>query len=91
MLYRAEEVRAFLPSKRKRRFSMKRLGEKRMLLLGVVIAVIILGSGAGIGYAQETYKIGVVQPFSGPFALFGEEVYNACQVAADQINAQGGV
>lgn len=46
---------------------------------------------SGAVQAEEPYKIGVLQPFSGPYSIYGEEAYAACQVAADQINAAGGL
>jgi len=46
---------------------------------------------SGIGQAEEPYKIGVLQPFSGPYSIYGEEAMAACQVAADQLNAAGGI
>jgi len=54
-------------------------------------SVLLLGLGQGVGIAAETYKVGVLQPFSGVYSIYGEEAYAACQVAADQINAAGGV
>jgi branched-chain amino acid transport system substrate-binding protein len=41
--------------------------------------------------AADTYKIGVLQPFSGVYSIYGKEAYAACEVAADQINASGGL
>ncbi|MGE4373811.1 MAG: penicillin-binding protein activator [Xanthobacter sp.] len=41
--------------------------------------------------AQDTIKIGVNQPLTGPFAASGTYVTNGAKIAADQINAKGGV
>lgn len=41
--------------------------------------------------AQETIKIGVIQPLTGPFAASGTYVTNGARIAADEINAKGGV
>ncbi len=62
----------------------------------ITLAVIILGTvhlcmNQSIAMAEETYKIGILQPFSGPYAIYGEEALAACKVAADQINAAGGI
>jgi branched-chain amino acid transport system substrate-binding protein len=41
--------------------------------------------------AQSTIKIGLVQPLSGAFAGAGTDVTEGAKIAADQINASGGV
>jgi branched-chain amino acid transport system substrate-binding protein len=41
--------------------------------------------------AQDTVKIGLILPFSGPLALGGIENYQGMQIAADMQNEQGGV
>lgn len=41
--------------------------------------------------AQETIKIGVSQPLTGPVAAAGTYVANGARLAAEQLNAQGGV
>jgi branched-chain amino acid transport system substrate-binding protein len=41
--------------------------------------------------AQETIKIGVTQPLTGAFAASGNYVANGASIAADAINAAGGV
>src|ERR1700754_5180114 len=56
------------------------------------LAAIILAAGlmtqAG---AQETIKVGVIQPLTGAFAASGNYVANGAKIAADEINAKGGV
>ena len=47
-----------------------------------------LTSGA---IAQSTIKIGLVQPLTGAFAAAGTDVVNGAKIAADEINAKGGV
>ncbi len=61
----------------------------RLMVLTLGLALCLCFSG-NVG-AEEVYKIGVLQPFSGPYAIYGEEAYAACQVAADQLNAAGGI
>src|ERR1700751_2735 len=39
----------------------------------------------------ETIKIGVNEPLTGPFAASGTYVVNGAKIAADEINAKGGV
>jgi branched-chain amino acid transport system substrate-binding protein len=70
---------------------MKRYGKSKALFCLTTFIIMLLWGGLGLGLAADTYKIGVLQPFSGPFALFGEEVFNACQIAAQRINASGGL
>lgn len=39
---------------------------------------------------DETFKIGVIGPMTGDNAQYGLGVYHAAQVAAEEINANGG-
>src|SRR6186997_2866003 len=41
--------------------------------------------------AQETIKVGVIQPLTGAFAASGTYVVNGAKIAADEINAKGGI
>jgi branched-chain amino acid transport system substrate-binding protein len=45
----------------------------------------------GVGAAQETLKIGAINPNSGPLALYGDELARGYQLAVDEKNAKGGV
>lgn len=49
------------------------------------------GSGSGGDASQPPLKIGVIDPFSGASAIYGEELYRGNSIAADEINAKGGV
>lgn len=40
---------------------------------------------------DETFKIGVIGPMTGDYAQYGTNVYNAAKIAADEINAAGGM
>ena len=40
---------------------------------------------------DETFKIGVIGPMTGDYAQYGLGVYNAAKIAADEINAAGGM
>ena len=42
-------------------------------------------------FAQQTIKIGAVNPYSGPLALYGNEVTRGYELAVDQVNATGGL
>ena len=41
--------------------------------------------------AQDAIKVGVIQPLTGAFAASGNYVANGAKIAADEINAKGGV
>src|SRR4051812_32999285 len=58
------------------------------LLIAAVAATML---SAGAGYAQEPIRIGAVNPYSGPVALYGDEVARGYQLAVDEQNAKGGV
>ena len=46
---------------------------------------------AGVACAQEPIRIGAINPYSGPVALYGDEVARGYQLAIDEANAKGGV
>lgn len=45
----------------------------------------------GVAMAQEPVKIGVLLPFTGPFAKSGLEAWAAMEIARDMVNEKGGV
>ena len=58
--------------------------------LGIVVAV-LLGAVAPAAWAQETVKIGLIQPLSGPVAASGNYVRMGAEIGRDWINGRGGV
>ena len=42
-------------------------------------------------FAEDTFKIGGIGPITGGAAVYGQAVMNASQMAADEINAAGGI
>jgi branched-chain amino acid transport system substrate-binding protein len=60
---------------------------------GILAASAALPFMAGGARAQGSgpVKIGVINPFSGAMALYGDEVTRGYQLAADQANAAGGL
>ena len=42
-------------------------------------------------FADDTFKIGGIGPITGGAAVYGQAVMNASQMAADDINAAGGI
>lgn len=59
---------------------------RRMLLAAAALA-----SFAAPASAQETFKVGAINPYSGATALYGDEVTRGYELAADAVNAEGGV
>jgi len=57
----------------------------------LALAGLLVGGAFSAATAQETIKIGVLEPLTGPFAASGTYVMNGAKIAADQINAKGGV
>jgi branched-chain amino acid transport system substrate-binding protein len=58
-----------------------------LLKLSVAAAAVVL---AGMAQA-EPIKIGLNQPLTGPFAASGTYIVNGAKIAAEEINANGGV
>ena len=63
----------------------KRSGIKTLLLCG---AMTLAGSSV---MAQDTLRIGAINPYSGPMALYGDEMTRGYQLAIDERNAKGGL
>ena len=61
-------------------------GTSRVL---AAIAATLLSAGAA--FAQEPIRIGAINPYSGPVALYGDELARGYQLAIDEANAKGGV
>ena len=53
----------------------------------IALAVALLGGAAD----AQTIKIGVNEPLTGAFAASGTYVVNGAKIAADEINAKGGI
>src|SRR6266568_7452563 len=63
----------------------------RQYLSKTTLAAIVLAAGVTAAAAQESIKVGVIQPLTGAFAASGNYVANGAKIAADEINAKGGV
>lgn len=57
------------------------------------IAALLLGAllGPTGSNAQDAIKIGAINPYTGPLAVFGDEVTRGYELAVDAVNAKGGV
>ncbi|MGN6319558.1 branched-chain amino acid ABC transporter substrate-binding protein [Trinickia sp.] len=64
----------------------------RQAALGGMSALALAAAAApGAALAQETVKIGVPVPLSGSYSTAGKDILNGAQLAANDINAHGGV
>jgi branched-chain amino acid transport system substrate-binding protein len=61
----------------------------KRLLLALAGAVAVFAPGETL--AQNTIKVGVPMPLSGPAALYGEPAVKGARMFVDEINATGGV
>jgi urea transport system substrate-binding protein len=68
----------------------KTLNRLKKIVLAATAAVAII-SGAGIANAQDTVKIGVLHSLSGTMAISETSLKDVVLMAADEINAAGGV
>src|SRR5688572_29081807 len=66
----------------------KMLNTIRLRKLRTLVAVLAVGIAGG---ASAQIKIGVIQPLTGAAAASGNYVMNGAKIAADEINAKGGV
>jgi branched-chain amino acid transport system substrate-binding protein len=62
----------------------------KQLLAGFISAVATLTVGAGVGFAQD-FKLGLLTSMTGTLAPVGKQVRWGTELAADEINAKGGI
>ncbi len=60
-------------------------------LFAAVLALCCMVSMFSVASAEETLTIGVIGPMTGGAAVYGTAVANGARIAADEINALGGV
>ncbi len=60
----------------------------RKLLLLLEVAFVCVASGA---WADDVIKVGYLAGITGDFAAYGQPEVNAVKLAAEEINAKGGV
>ncbi len=76
---------------------MKMMSRASFLKLAAGAAALLLagcqgaGGGGGAASASGSIKIAALYPTSGPLALLGEESWRGTKLAADEINAAGGI
>jgi branched-chain amino acid transport system substrate-binding protein len=83
-------LKAAAHSKEKDNMSIQSITRRSALGAAAALAV-ALASGAPAVQAQQTVKIAVGAPLTGPLAKQGQEVANSVQLAVDEWNAKGGV
>ena len=55
----------------------------RQYLRQTTLAAIVLAAGVTAAAAQDSIKVGVIQPLTGAFAASGNYVANGAKIAAD--------
>src|SRR5215210_9500325 len=64
---------------------------KHTKYLTAIAATALVSAGLAGQAGAQTIKIGVNEPLTGPFAASGTYVVNGAKIAADEINAKGGL
>lgn len=64
---------------------------KKSRAISTFAAAALLSIGVAGQASAQTIKIGVNEPLTGPFAASGTYVVNGAKIAADEINAKGGL
>lgn len=76
---------------------MRSFGRVRLFAVAVaaMLAALACGGSSNTGNSANSsgppLKIGVINPYSGAVAIYGEELYRGNSIAVDEINAKGGV
>jgi len=65
-----------------------RMGCKAVLHTALLTGLLAF---SGLTSAQQTLKIGAINPYSGPMALYGTEVTRGYELAVEEINKKGGL
>ena len=60
-------------------------------IVALILAIVMVMGLAGAAMAEDALKIGVIGPFTGAAAIYGTACKNGAQIAAEQINAEGGL
>ena len=64
---------------------------KMKKILSVLLTLVLALGLALPAVAEDAIKIGVIGPLTGPAAIYGTAVVNAAKIAADELNALGGL
>lgn len=66
----------------------------RLARLAVCFALVlsaIVSAQVALGQTPGAVKVGVIAPLSGAFSVSGQDILNGAKLAAEQINASGGI
>ncbi|MGD0660490.1 MAG: ABC transporter substrate-binding protein [Syntrophorhabdales bacterium] len=61
------------------------------LLSAIVVCLFVLFAGSSVGHTEATIKVGIVDSYSGPAAVFGIDMRDGFRMGINEINAKGGV
>ena len=65
---------------------------KRPAMLSVILVCLLgLFAGSSVSRAADTIKVGIVDSYSGPAAVFGNDMRDGFSLGVNEINAKGGV
>ena len=72
---------------------MRRLSKSMFIVFGLmpILALAVLACGGGDGQQADSFRIGVMESLTGTGETYGTVASQAKQMAADEINAAGGV
>src|SRR3954462_14245871 len=87
---REQRLRASRPHRGRRNFKGGVTMQIIRLLKASLCAVATMSMASAV-LAQAPLRIGAINPYSGPLALYGDEVARGYQLAVDEQNAKGGV
>ena len=62
---------------------------KKLLVLALTLSTVFLLSACGS--STDSVKLGVIGPLTGDYSMYGLAVENGAKLAAEEINAAGGV
>lgn len=69
---------------------MKNWKKALSVTAAVAMAATMAMPTAVFAEGEETFKIGVIGPMTGDYAQYGTNVYNAAQIAINEVNEDGG-
>ena len=69
---------------------MKNWKKALSVTAAVAMAATVAMPTAVFADGDETFKIGVIGPMTGDYAQYGTNVYNAVEIAINEINEDGG-
>lgn len=62
-----------------------------MKKISCALLALVLALTLSVSLAEDVIKIGVCGPLTGPYAIYGNATVNGAKIAAEEINALGGI